>query len=273
MYANTNLMAPRRIWLSMAAALLLALALAQGQTVLASQHSDDSDCHFALGFKELRDLIPDVVGDCVENEQHDSSAGVTIQRTSRGVMTWNKSDNLTTFTDDSHTWIIGLDGLLQRDETPHTGLLDVVEETLAAPEAFGGLRASPLAVPVGGSPLWAVHSNGSRFGILASEEPSHFVTIYTREGTEWRELARLDLANEGSDTPEADYLSEASVRQVMVESSRTWLEVHGGAGAHSGTYQLLSFDGTGRCESKSPGSIRSVNWDGWQTSTTTGLLK
>ncbi len=254
-------MAPRRIWLSMAAALLLALALAQGQTVLASQHSDDSDCHFALGFKELRDLIPDVVGDCVENEQHDSSAGVTIQRTSRGVMTWNKSDNLTTFTDDSHTWIIGLDGLLQRDETPHTGLLDVVEETLAAPEAFGGLRASPLAVPVGGSPLWAVHSNGSRFGILASEEPSHFVTIYTREGTEWRELARLDLANEGSDTPEADYLSEASVRQVMVESSRTWLEVHGGAGAHSGTYQLLSFDGgTLRIEVAGFNSFGELGW-------------
>ena len=169
----------------------------RGQTVLASQHSDDSDCHFALGFKELRDLIPDVVGDCVENEQHDSSAGVTTQRTSRGVMTWNKSDNLTTFTDDSHTWIIGLDGLLQRDETPHTGLLDVVEETLAAPEAFGGLRASPLAVPAGGSPLWAVHSNGSRFGLLDAEEPSHFVAIYTREGTEWRELARLGPGERG----------------------------------------------------------------------------
>ena len=99
MYANTNLMAPRRIWLSLVAAMLLALALAQGQTVLASQHSGDSDCHFALGFKELRNLIPDIVGDCVENEQHDTSAGVTTQRTSRGVMTWNKSDNLTTFTD------------------------------------------------------------------------------------------------------------------------------------------------------------------------------
>ena len=29
----------------------------------------------------------------------------------------------------------------------------------------------------------------------------------------------------------------------MVEPSRLWLEVHGGVGAHSGTYQLLSFDG------------------------------
>ena len=68
---------------------------------------------------------------------------------------------------------------------------------LAAPEAFDGLRALPLAVPVGDPSLWAVHSSGSRFGLLDAEEPSHFVAIYTREGTEWRELARLDLANDG----------------------------------------------------------------------------
>ena len=261
MYANTNLMAPRRIWLSLVAAMLLALALAQGQTVLASQHSGDSDCHFALGFKELRNLIPDIVGDCVENEQHDTSAGVTTQRTSRGVMTWNKSDNLTTFTDGVHTWTIGKHGLLQRDGGPHGDLLQLVEESLAAPEAFEGLRAVPLAVPAGDPSLWAVHSSGSRFGLLDAEEPSHFVAIYTREGAEWRELARLDLANEGSDTPEADYLSEESVRQVMVEPSRLWLEVHGGVGAHSGTYQLLSFDGTAlRIEVAGFNSFGDLGW-------------
>ena len=244
MYANTNLMAPRRIWLSLVAAMLLALALAQGQTVLASQHSGDSECRFVLGFRELHGLIPHIVGDCLENEQHDIGTGITTQRTTRGVMTWYRSDNSTTFTDESHTWIIGKDGLLQRDETLHTGLLELVEGTLGAPDAFDGLRALALAVPVGNVPIWAVHSSGSRFGLLDAEEPSHFVAIYTREGAEWRELARLDLANEGSDTPEADYLSEESVRQAMVEPSRLWLEVHGGVGAHSGTYQLLSFDGT-----------------------------
>ena len=244
MYANTNLMAPRRIWLSLVAAMLLALALAQGQTVLASQHSGDSDCHFALGFKELRNLIPDIVGDCVENEQHDTSAGVTTQRTSRGVMTWNKSDNLTTFTDGVHTWTIGKHGLLQRDGGPHGDLLQLVEESLAAPEAFEGLRAVPLAVPAGDPSLWAVHSSGSRFGLLDAEEPSHFVAIYTREGSAWLELARIDLGEAESDAAEPDYLLEESVRQVTVEASRLWLEVHGGVGAHSGTYQLLSFDGT-----------------------------
>ncbi len=243
MYANTKLMDRKRIWLSLAAAMLLSFGLAYSQTALASQHSGDSDCRFVLGFRELHGLIPHIVGDCLENEQHDIGTGITTQRTTRGVMTWYRSDNSTTFTDESHTWIIGKDGLLQRDETPHTGLLDVVEETLAAPEAFDGLLALPLAVPAGDPSLWAVHSSGSRFGLLDAEKPSHFVAIYTREGAEWRELARLDLANEGSDTPEADYLSEESVRQVMVEPSRLWLEVHGGAGAHSGTYQLLSFDG------------------------------
>ena len=243
MYANTKLMDRKRIWLSLAAAMLLSFGLAYSQTALASQHSGDSDCRFVLGFRELHDLIPHIVGDCLENEQHDIDTGITTQRTTRGVMTWYRSDNLTTFTDDAHTWIIGKDGLLQRDETPPVGLLDAVERTLAAPEAFDGLRALPLAAPVGSSPLWAVHSNGSRFALLDGEEPSHFVAVYTREGTEWRELARLDLANTESDTPEPDYLSEESVRQVMVEPSRLWLEVHGGAGAHSGTYQLLSFGG------------------------------
>ena len=103
MYANTNLMAPRRIWLSLVAAMLLALALAQGQTVLASQHSGDSECRFVLGFRELHGLIPHIVGDCLENEQHDIGTGITTQRTTRGVMTWYRSDNSTTFTDESHT--------------------------------------------------------------------------------------------------------------------------------------------------------------------------
>ena len=251
----------KRIWLSLAAAMLLSFGLAYSQTALASQHSGDSDCRFVLGFRELHGLIPHIVGDCLENEQHDIGTGITTQRTTRGVMMWYRSDNSTTFTDESHTWIIGKDGLLQRDERPHTGLLQLVEESLAAPEAFDGLRAVPLAVPAGDPSLWAVHSSGSRFGLLDAEEPSHFVAIYTREGAEWRELARLDLANEGSDTPEADYMSGESVRQVMVEPSRLWLEVHGGAGAHSGTYQLLSFDGTAlRIEVAGFNSFGDLGW-------------
>ncbi len=248
MYSKVASRNRRVIWLSLIGAALLCFAVAYPQAVSASHPDEDSECEFVFGFKELHDLIPDTVGDCVEDEQHDASAGITTQRTTNGVMTWNKSDNLTTFTDDSHTWIIGKDGLLQRGERPHTGLLELVEETLADPKAFDGLLVLPLAVPAGNDLLWAVHSSGSRFGQLdvdPAEAPSHFVAIYGREGADWRVVARLDLGDGDSDGAEPDYLSDGSVRQVMVEPSRLWIEVHGGVGAHSGTYQLVSFDGTG----------------------------
>ena len=72
------------------------------------------DCSFQLGFKALRDLIPDVVGDCLENEQHDPETGVTRQATTNGKLTWRKADNWTGFTDGERTWINGPEGLRQR---------------------------------------------------------------------------------------------------------------------------------------------------------------
>lgn len=72
------------------------------------------DCSFQLGFKALRDLIPDVVGDCLENEQHDPETGMTLQTTSNGQLIWRKADNWTGFTDGARTWINGPEGLQQR---------------------------------------------------------------------------------------------------------------------------------------------------------------
>ena len=39
-------------------------------------------CQFALGFKALHDLIPDRVGDCQDNESHNSENGDGLQHTS-----------------------------------------------------------------------------------------------------------------------------------------------------------------------------------------------
>lgn len=72
------------------------------------------DCTFQLGFKTLHDLIPDIVGDCLDNEQHNSATGVTQQSTTNGQLTWRKADNWTGFTDGQHTWINGPEGLQQR---------------------------------------------------------------------------------------------------------------------------------------------------------------
>ena len=75
------------------------------------------DCAFQLGFKALHDLIPDVVGDCLDNEQHSPATGITQQATSNGQLIWRKADNWTGFTDGQHTWINGPEGLQQRLNT------------------------------------------------------------------------------------------------------------------------------------------------------------
>ena len=72
------------------------------------------DCVFQLGFKALRDLIPDVVGDCLGNEQHNPETGMTLQGTTNGQLIWRKADNWTGFSDGARTWINGPEGLQQR---------------------------------------------------------------------------------------------------------------------------------------------------------------
>ena len=67
-----------------------------------------------MGFKALRDLIPDVVGDCLDNEQHNRDSGMTLQTTTNGQLIWRKADNWTGFTDGERTWINGPEGLQQR---------------------------------------------------------------------------------------------------------------------------------------------------------------
>ncbi|NIO70530.1 MAG: hypothetical protein GTN71_16255 [Anaerolineae bacterium] len=111
-----------------------------------------------------------------------------------------------------------------------------------SPGGIVEVGALPLTVSSGSQPLWAAFSVGMHgFG---DPPQNHFVAIYTRSDAGWQELTRLELG-EGPD-PEAlgpDYVFEGSLRQVNVEPSRIWLQLEGGAGAHSGTYHLLSFDG------------------------------
>ena len=92
----------------------LALLAAMVGLVFAFQPALAQDCAFQLGFKTLHDLIPDVVGQCVDDEQHNPATGITQQATTHGRLTWRKADNWTGFTDGQHTWINGPEGLQQR---------------------------------------------------------------------------------------------------------------------------------------------------------------
>ena len=71
-------------------------------------------CTFTLGFRALHDLIPGIVGECLENEWHKPDDGNTLQRTTGGLLVWRKADNWTAFTDGATTWINGPFGLQSR---------------------------------------------------------------------------------------------------------------------------------------------------------------
>ena len=67
----------------------LALCLVPAATVSAQS----AVCSFTLGFAALRDLTPDVVGNCVDNEFHDPQTGDALQHTTNGLLVWRKSDD------------------------------------------------------------------------------------------------------------------------------------------------------------------------------------
>src|SRR5215218_7856085 len=71
-------------------------------------------CGFVLGFKALHDLIPEVVGSCLEEQRTDPASGDAVQHTTNGLLIWRKADNWTAFTDGSTTWVNGPAGLQAR---------------------------------------------------------------------------------------------------------------------------------------------------------------
>lgn len=71
-------------------------------------------CTFTLGFKAVRDQIPEIVGNCLENERFNPANGNAEQRTTGGLLVWRKADNWTAFTNGTITWINGPNGFQSR---------------------------------------------------------------------------------------------------------------------------------------------------------------
>ena len=103
---------PRLLVIAVTAALVAVAFTLIGPVGRAS--ADHPDCEFVLGFGDLQAMAPDTVGDCVDNEQHDSSDGITRQHTSGGVLLWDKATNWTGFTDGYRTWVNSPRGLQER---------------------------------------------------------------------------------------------------------------------------------------------------------------
>lgn len=83
------------------------IALARGRP------STAGGCKFVHGFADAKSAVPDVIGDCIENERTEAATGDTHQRTTRGLLVWRKADGLIAFTDGHRTWVRGPDGILR----------------------------------------------------------------------------------------------------------------------------------------------------------------
>jgi len=74
-------------------------------------------CQFVLGFGAFADHLPRVMGQCLDDEQHDLASGDALQHTTTGLLVWRKADNFTAFTDGFHTWVAGPNGIEERQNT------------------------------------------------------------------------------------------------------------------------------------------------------------
>jgi len=99
-------------------------------------------CHFELGFAALHDALPSTVGDCLDDEAY-AANGDSQQHTTGGLLAWRKSDNLAAFTDGSHTWVNGPNGIQQRLNTERFPFehdqLSLAELKFRLLDAFGPL--------------------------------------------------------------------------------------------------------------------------------------
>ena len=125
-------------------AIILTVSLLTLTAATVSGHGDN-DCRFSpvLGFKALHDLIPDIVGDCLQN-WHFNSNGDFVQATTDGLLIRRKSDSWTAFTDGYRTWINGPHGLEERLNTQRLSW-----ELDYAP---GGAVATPTPTPMPPTP-------------------------------------------------------------------------------------------------------------------------
>lgn len=105
----------------------------------------DHECRIspALGFKAIHDIIPDIVGDCLQN-WHYNSNGDYVQATTGGLLIRRKSDGWTAFTDGFRTWINGPHGLEER--------LNTQRFSWELDYAPGGAVATPTPTPIPPTP-------------------------------------------------------------------------------------------------------------------------
>ena len=142
-----------RLWLALVALAVVSFGLLPA--VEAAPAAQPGPCQFVLGFQTLHNLIPNIVGDCVTNEQHNTN-GDALQETTNGLLVWRKADNFTAFTDGFRTWVNGPFGLQERLNTQRfdweknakvasTQVINFVPPQTTSQQVSGSCFASSLA--------------------------------------------------------------------------------------------------------------------------------
>ncbi|HEV7214121.1 MAG TPA: DUF4232 domain-containing protein [Chloroflexota bacterium] len=109
-------------------------------------------CRLILGFAALQNLIPSVVGACLDDEQHSPLTGDGLQHTTRGLLVWRKADNVTAFSDGFRTWVRGPFGAQERLNTQrfpweaNPAGLPLVVPVAPALQKPGGCHTADLAI-------------------------------------------------------------------------------------------------------------------------------
>ena len=128
-------------------------------------------CRFTLLFRDFRAAMPDVVGECTENERLAPNGDVE-QRTTNGMLVQRRSDGYIAFTDGQQTWVRGPNGLEERpngQRLPWEGLAPP-SPTAGSPVATGAV-ASPARTPEVGRPTTTAAA-ATRAGAGAATKPA-----------------------------------------------------------------------------------------------------
>jgi hypothetical protein len=234
---------------------------------------------YKLGFKAIADLIPDIVGEPLEDEHHDSPNGDGLQATrmpsgATGLFVWRKADNWTAFTNGHMTWVMGPNGLerrlnserfpWERDPIIYTpsvlwmpaNPMSITKPFITTPRGFAlhGTRSGktrPMTMEFSAACDWAVNR---RDGLAANATIGHDIIAihipWTRWG--WHAYAASShyISFEFAQGTVADDISDGQIR-TAAWAIRQSQEVHPNIPLHFPTHAELEHSGeTGLVDGK-----------------------
>jgi hypothetical protein len=192
-------------------------------------------CRFVAGFAALREMVPEVVGECLEWERADPLTGDTQQRTTTGLLAWRKADNATAFTDGQGTWLNGPNGLAYRPNShrfpweSNPTAMPVVAEHHPSIGAPGALLPANRIVTYYGNPL------SPAMGILGQRNSQQMLTALEQQAQQYSavdpttpvKMALHLVSTVATDTPGPDGMYRRRASAEEIERVAQWAESKG----------------------------------------------